>query len=379
MLVLLAFHRSHTNFNIEPAIQSPKEVDNLTRNDAYEFFSVIDSPSHPNCRFFRHQFPMVTKPDGDMDIAFTLVVHKDVGQVARLLRMIHRVNNYYCVHSDSRSPKYFQKALAGLAACFGSNVELVPPEKRVEVNWGDESVLRPQLVCAEQALKRHSTWKYLVNIVGQEFPLRTNLELQAAIKALNGSNLVESFPIDRFKSWTANTTLPLGAKWYKGTVYGAFRREFLQEAVLGSTTQPFRKLLLQPKKIAHPDELYFVSLNYNPHLRLPGSCLVAPSPQNEVNIHFLAKYVIWGDYSIKCGTKYVRSVCILGNPHVPQLQRTPHLFANKFHANYHPEAYDQMEKWYFCKLRKEITTGSYSKDDFDVTVYANRTCSRYHI
>ncbi|KAM7539411.1 hypothetical protein Aperf_G00000059396 [Anoplocephala perfoliata] len=282
----------------------------------------------------------MTKPDGDMDIAFTLVVHKDIGQVARLLRMIHRVNNYYCVHLDSRSPKNFQEALVGLAACFGSNVEIVPAEKRVEVNWGDESVLRPQFICAEQALKRHSTWKHLVNIVGQEFPLRTNLELQAALKALNGSNLIECFAIDKYRSWTRNMPLPFNAKWYKGSVYGAFRREFLQETVMSASTQPFRKLLLQPEKFPHPDELYFVSLNCNPHLKLPGSCLVAPSPQNE---------------------------------------RSPHLFANKFHADYHPEAYNQMEEWYFDKLRREIATGSYSKDEFDVTVYANRTCSRLHI
>ncbi|KAM7539318.1 hypothetical protein Aperf_G00000059431 [Anoplocephala perfoliata] len=195
-------------FNPASTTLLSKDLNNLTRADASKFFSVIDFPSHPNCRSFRQAFPMMTKPDGDMDIAFTLVVHKDIGQVARLLRMIHRVNNYYCVHLDSRSPKNFQEALAGLAVCFGSNVEIVPAEKRVEVNWGDESMLRPQFLCAEQALKRHFTWKYLVNIVGQEFPLRTNLELQAALKALNGSNLIECSAIDKYRSWTRNIPLP---------------------------------------------------------------------------------------------------------------------------------------------------------------------------
>ncbi|KAM7538854.1 hypothetical protein Aperf_G00000059207 [Anoplocephala perfoliata] len=169
------------------------------------------------------------------------------------------------------------------------------------------------------------------------------------------------------------------AKWYKGSLYGAFRREFIQEAVLSAATQPFRELLLLPKRFAHPDELYFVLLNYNPHLKLPGSCLVSPSPQNESNINFLAKYVIWRNHEIGCPTKYVRSVCILGIPLIPRLQQSPHLFANKFHADYHPEAYDQMERWYFEKLKKEIATGTYSKDDFDVSIYANRTCSYYHI
>lgn len=149
--------------------------------------------------------------------------------------------------------------------------------------------------------------------------------------------------------------------------------------MLGEFTKPFRDLLLLHKAFKHPDELYFSTLNYNPQLKLTGSCLVAPSPQNEVNINFLAKYVIWGDYSIKCETMTVRLVCILGNPQVDQLQRSPHLFANKFYSNYQPEAYDRMEQWYFSKLAKELKTGVYSKSDFDVSVYANRTCSHNHI
>lgn len=195
---------------LESTMQTSKDEMDFIRLRADRFFASIDSPLHPNCLLFRENFLQVSKPDGDMDIAFTLVVHKDIWQIARLLRMIHRVNNYYCIHLDYRSLRAFREALAGVAACFGPNVEIVPAEKRVAINWGDESVLKPQFICAEQALKRHSTWKYLINIVGQEFPLRTNLELQAALKALNGSNLVESFSIDRFRSWVGNRTLPYG-------------------------------------------------------------------------------------------------------------------------------------------------------------------------
>uniref|UniRef100_A0A5K3G5T2 PSD1 domain-containing protein n=2 Tax=Mesocestoides corti TaxID=53468 RepID=A0A5K3G5T2_MESCO len=56
----------------------------------------------------------------------------------------------------------------------------------------------------------HATWKYLVNLVGQDFPLRTNMELVAALKALNGSNLVESVELGRFAWRTHKRLLPLG-------------------------------------------------------------------------------------------------------------------------------------------------------------------------
>ena len=176
---------------------------------AQKFLSKIDSRDHPNCKMIRQKYPLVEKRDGDMDIAFTIVVHKDSWQITRLLRMIHRINNYYCIHPDARSSVSFLNALQGAATCFGTNVELVPPEKRIAVTWGDETVLKPQLVCGEQALRRHSTWRYLINTVGQEFPLRTNLELIAALKALNGSNLIEGDSIEPFKHRVNGTVLPL--------------------------------------------------------------------------------------------------------------------------------------------------------------------------
>uniref|UniRef100_A0A5K3FUX3 Protein xylosyltransferase n=1 Tax=Mesocestoides corti TaxID=53468 RepID=A0A5K3FUX3_MESCO len=229
-------------------------------SDSAEFFAEVNSLAHPHCLHFRERFAIAVDPHVDMDIAFTLVVHKDVGQIARLLRMIYRQNNYYCIHADRRSDFLFTEALRGVATCFGTNVELVPHEQRVEVHWGYESVLVPQITCAKQALRSHATWKYLVNLVGQDFPLRTNLELVAALKALNGSNLVESVELGRFAWWTNNKLLPLGVTWYKGSMYGAFRREFLHEAVIGTALGPIRDLMLQPGDIMHPDELFFPTL-----------------------------------------------------------------------------------------------------------------------
>ncbi|VDD78118.1 unnamed protein product [Mesocestoides corti] len=327
------------------------------------YFAAITSPSHPYCRQFRQQFPMVSNADADMDIAFTLVVHKDIRQIARLLRMIYRNNNYYCIHVDRRSSSIFVEALQGIANCFGANVELVPHDERVAVNWGDETVLLPQITCGKKALKNHATWKYLVNLVGQDFPLRTNMELVAALKALNGSNLVESYPLSQFKSRVKDHVLPLGV-----------RNKFMHFSV-----GAIRDIMLQPGNIMHPDEFFFSTLAYNSQFRLPGACLHGPAPLPEVNIGYLGRFVIWGDYGLRCRTKYVRFICIFGNPHVAMLQSVPHIAANKFHEDYQPEAYDEMEKWYFRRIAFEISTGSYNKSSFDPSTYANLSCSRNHL
>ncbi|VDD78064.1 unnamed protein product [Mesocestoides corti] len=162
-------------------------------------------------------------------------------------------------------------------------------------------------------------------------------------------------------------------------MYGAFRREFLHEAVMGTAVGPTRDLMLKPRNIMHPDEFYFPTLAYNIKLRLPGACVNTPSPESEVGYNYLAKFVIWGGYNVTCTTKYVRGVCIPGTDHVALLQSVPHISANKFHADYQPEAYDEMERWYFRRVAAEMMTGSYNRSSFDPAIYSNLSCSQNHV
>ncbi|KAL5968725.1 Beta-13-galactosyl-O-glycosyl-glycoprotein beta-16-N-acetylglucosaminyltransferase 4, partial [Taenia solium] len=258
-------------------------VDGTLENDS-DYFVTVDSPLHLNCLRFCHKFPVVNDRDADMDIAFTLVVHKDLSQIAHLLRMIYRKNNYYCTHTDLRSDQHFVDALNGIAQCYGSNVELVPLSQRVKVNWGDESVLLPQPICGAHALRRHFFRKTL--------------------KALNDSNLIESLSIDEYKGWVGDAKLPLGATWFEGSIYSAYRREFLEEGILGGKVEPIRSAIVKHKSFKHPDELFFPTLAYNLHLKLPGACLTSPSLSSEVRMNFLGKYVIRTGYDLPCNTKF---------------------------------------------------------------------------
>ncbi|VDN13234.1 unnamed protein product [Dibothriocephalus latus] len=176
------------------------------------FFASINSSSHSNCQRFRWAFmPQEVSPVAEQEaaypLAFTIVAHRNVRQLARLLRMIHRPANFYCIHIDRRSAPVFSQAVEGIATCFGSNVHVVPTESRVAVTWGDATVLKPQLLCAEMALKQ-SGWRYLLNLAGEEMPLRTNLELIAAMQALNGSNLVEGARLGSYIYRTGGVKLP---------------------------------------------------------------------------------------------------------------------------------------------------------------------------
>uniref|UniRef100_A0A915EZ88 Uncharacterized protein n=1 Tax=Echinococcus canadensis TaxID=519352 RepID=A0A915EZ88_9CEST len=123
---------------------------------------------------------------------FTLLVHKDAVQIARLMQMSHQRNNYLCIYADLRSNKSF-------GGCFGGH---------------------------------HS---YLINLVGQDFPHRNHQEL---IVALNGSDL--------FKT-SCNCFILFQTTLYKGYICYAYLREFLQEVRLGQTCNRFGAVLFKNK------------------------------------------------------------------------------------------------------------------------------------
>ncbi|CDS43433.1 glycosyltransferase 14 family member [Echinococcus multilocularis] len=318
-----------------------------------DYFATVDSPLHWRCLGFRRNFIIADERDGDMDIAFALVVLRDPLQLARLMRMLHSKNNYYCIHADLRSNQTFVDSLNGIVKCFGSNVELVPLSQ--------------------------SVMKYLINLVRQDFLLRTNLKLVAALKALNGSNLIKSLPIDEHRHWVGNTKLPLGTTWYKGFIYGVYCREFLKGAILGEKVEPVRSIMLRHKAIQHPNELFFSTLAFNLHLKLPGACQIAPLPSSKTSMNYLGNYVIWLSYDIPCNTKFVRLVCVLGKEHVHLLTKAPYPSANKFYADYEQEAYNIIKRWYFEKVKMKKATSSYSNQQFDPSIYARLSCSRSHL
>lgn len=145
-----------------------------------------------NCSKFISTRKYITKLQTKMEeafpIAYGIAVYKDVAMLERVLRVIYRPQNYYCIHVDKKANTDFQNDVASLVKCF-DNVFL--SSRQTPVKWGSYSVLEANLICMEDMLKLPK-WKYFINLTGQEFPLRTNLELVKILKSFNGANGMES-------------------------------------------------------------------------------------------------------------------------------------------------------------------------------------------
>jgi len=104
------------------------------------------------------------------------------------LRLIYRPHNLYCIHADAKSSAAIRHAVRAIASCFGN---VFVASRSIDIHWGEFSLLEAELICLRELFERPEHWYYYVNLMGREFPLRTNRELVKIFKAYNGSNDVD--------------------------------------------------------------------------------------------------------------------------------------------------------------------------------------------
>ncbi|VDO01250.1 unnamed protein product [Rodentolepis nana] len=143
----------------------------------------------------------ILKEEEEFPLAYTIMAFERPDQVWRLLRSVYRPQNYYCIHFDRKSPELLKKwLLRKISTCIpkemAKNVFFIPS---IAVYHSYMSVLEADLACMRELWKlpnkqSNSTsppWKYLINLTGQEFPLKNNLELTRILRVLNNANLIQ--------------------------------------------------------------------------------------------------------------------------------------------------------------------------------------------
>lgn len=306
-----------------------------------------------NCKSFIDKrgyiMSALTELEAEFPIAFSLLMYKDLEQAERLLRAIYRPQNIYCIHVDKKSSDSIYQAMEGIANCF-ENVFMAP--RRIDVHWGQFSVLEPDLMCMEELLQRNKKWKYFINLTGQEFPLRTNYELVRILMTYNGANDMEGTVKRANKDrWNKLPPPPHNLTATKGSVHIIANRDFVDFAL---HNQKAKDLLEWVKKVSIPDECFFATLNHNPSLRIRGAYLGFPETDKEVK-PFVSRFKNWGQglYNWPCHGKRVRMICNFGAGDLPLLSTRMELFANKFDWNYERYARDCMEELHFNRTRDE--------------------------
>ncbi|XP_064642576.1 beta-1,3-galactosyl-O-glycosyl-glycoprotein beta-1,6-N-acetylglucosaminyltransferase 3-like [Lineus longissimus] len=306
-----------------------------------------------DCEVFRQASGYAHRPLSEKEarfpLAYSIMMHKDVEQVERLLRAIYMPQNYYCIHVDRKSPSAVHRAMRNIAQCF-PNVFIAT--RLVDVRWGMFSMLQADFNCMKDLL-RYDDWRYFINLTGQEFPLVSNPELVKDLKKLNNTNFIpswretrEEFLLRTKYRWRNNrrTNMKKGKPPYnivimKGSLHNFLTRDFVHYVINNAVSLQFLKWL---EDTWGPEETFFASLQYNKHLKAPR-CHPA-SPRGPIEFDF--RYLVWQRGKNVCAGKWVREVCVAGVGDLHKAMKSNGLFINKLHLSFQPLALDCLEEYH---------------------------------
>ncbi|GAB1604603.1 beta-1,3-galactosyl-O-glycosyl-glycoprotein beta-1,6-N-acetylglucosaminyltransferase 3 isoform X1 [Argonauta hians] len=280
----------------------------------------------------------VTKMELDYPIAFAIKMHKSPIQFERLLRTIYLPHNVYCIHVDAKTDQNTFDLIKNITACL-PNVFLV--ENRVNVVYATYMHVKAELECIKACTRSDVAWKYYINLTGQEFPLKTNLELVEILKIFNGTNDIEAYKHPKSLDWRVKYKIEIGdngltktnhnkqplkynVQLYKGSAYGMFSRDFVDFMLQDNVVAEIFKWM---NDTYSPEENIWATIN---------ALDFAPGGYGNIEIRHdkythVSKAVIWSWDGFKCLGKTIRSICIFSIGDLMWLNSRPEIVANKFY------------------------------------------------
>ena len=353
--------------------------------------------SQSNCDVLKTSRGYITEPlskeEEEYPIAYSIVIHKDLEIFERLFRAVYQPQNLYCVHVDDKADPEFKRKVSEYLNCFDNAIE---PKIKEKVYYAHYSRLMADVHCLN-SLNDFSNitgrdYKYVFNLCGQDFPIKTNFELVRSLKELNGRDECESFDLMRAgKGWRVRQgySLNLDDKNYnKLQKDPAFDKPGVEFGPLGETTGLFGgsayfslskasvDFILTDKKVEEffnwsihtysPDEHVWATLSR--YDRLPGS-LPAHEKYQMNEIHTRTRLVKWAGLDSAnpkkgkihnvpvydtCHGRWQRGVCIYGALDLEFLVKSRHWFANKFDLKVDSIAVDCLDFYLREKTIKQV-------------------------
>ncbi|XP_075032582.1 putative beta-1,3-galactosyl-O-glycosyl-glycoprotein beta-1,6-N-acetylglucosaminyltransferase 7 [Mixophyes fleayi] len=321
-----------------------------------------------NCSTFIHEQHFITKPlseeEANYPLAYIMTIHKKLDMFVKLLSAVYAPQNVYCIHIDKKAPKAYNQAVRRLTSCFRN---IFISSRQETVVYAGFSRLQADINCMEDLVHSDIQWKHVINLCGQDFPIKTNRKIVQYLKSKwNGINLTPGMIQPQHMKYRTRVIYkefvhmemayvyptkeekespPHNITLYFGTAYYALTRDFVQ-FVLSDTRA--KDLLEWSKDTYSPDEHYWVTLN-----RMKGVPGSTPNAGWEGNIRAIKWRDQQGVSHSGCSGHYIRDICVYGIGDLQWLTNSPHLFANKFDPSRYPLVTDCLERHYRLKVLKE--------------------------
>lgn len=115
-----------------------------------------------------------------MKIAYIILAHKNPRQVVRLIRRLNVPDKTtFYVHIDKKSASNIYDNIAEEVKALG-NVKML---KRYDSAWGSFGIVEATMEGLKQAVESDDPFDYLVNLSGQDYPIKSNERIRAKLSA----------------------------------------------------------------------------------------------------------------------------------------------------------------------------------------------------
>ncbi|XP_074867931.1 putative beta-1,3-galactosyl-O-glycosyl-glycoprotein beta-1,6-N-acetylglucosaminyltransferase 7 isoform X1 [Carettochelys insculpta] len=321
-----------------------------------------------NCSTVIKSLHFITRPlseeEGNFSLAYIITIHKELEMFVKLLRAIYLPQNVYCIHIDEKSPQDYKTSVQSLVNCF-ENIFI--SSKRENVVYAGFSRLQADINCMKDLVNVKTQWNYVINLCGQDYPIKTNKEIIQYIKSKwNNKNITPGVVQPphmkhrthlSYKEYVHSGTSyvyptknlkddpPHNLTIYFGTAYYVLTRKFVEFTL---TDVRAKDLLEWSKDTYSPDEHYWVTLN-----RLNDAPAATPNAEWEGNIRAIKWKDQEGVAHNGCRGHYIRDICVYGLGDLQWIIESPHLFANKFEPKTYPLVMDCLERRYRLKVLQQ--------------------------
>jgi hypothetical protein len=128
-------------------------------------------------------------------LAFAIVAHGNAQVIERLVRTLIAQGHLVALHYDLKSPVVgFQRLLRSFAG-----VSAVRFARRVEVGWGQWSIVEATLNCLGEIAAAGWEPDYVYYMSGMDYPIRSSADLVAFLERNKGKEFIESVPADEVR------------------------------------------------------------------------------------------------------------------------------------------------------------------------------------
>ena len=323
-----------------------------------------------NCSYIKSIFTAdnfyISDVERHFPLAYAVLFYDSPQQIVRLLKVIYRPHNIYCLHPDGKVNKQLIQAFRHLASCLDN---VFVPRQLVKVTYMHFSMVEAQMTCMRElsTTYKHWQWKYAMILCGKELPFSTNRVIVESLQSLKGASLIDAHHISRNQYWSRfnhfhkvsqqsgelheykkrNDYLPWNVLIYKSSNYISASREFVNFLLKDKKVMGINKFM---RTASMPDEEFYAT-----------SYMLKTAPKGNSRTGFktgigkgtrgmlMSKaFFHHGKGAFECSRKVKHLSCILNIRDLPMLRtqgsKSTYFFYNKYFMDFDHVVMDCMER-----------------------------------